>query len=230
MKTLALVLTTALFISVAVFPQNKKMNTSKDPLALKVADAYGLSSFSKVKSIEFTFNVDFGGNKKVNRSWTWDPQTNMISYNGPGPNRKNIKFSYNRNKLDKSNKTEKFVDERFINDSYWLLFPFHLAWDNNVNIINKGMQNLPIGKGKATELTVRYENNVGYTPNDAFDLFINKNDMISEWVYRHGGSKKNRAPFTWQDNKHFDGIVISTMHYGAHKKGKIWFSGVKVTF
>lgn len=230
MKNLVLMLAAVLLIGFTAFPQNNKVTTSKDSLAFKVAEAYGLSSFSKVKSIEFTFNVDFGGNKKVNRSWIWDPQTDSITYDGPGPKGKEIKFSYNRNKLDKSNKTEKFVDERFINDSYWLLFPFHLAWDNNVDIINKGMKNLPIGRGKATELTVEYKNNVGYTPNDAFDLFINKDNMISEWIYRHGGSEKHKAPFTWQDNKKFGDITISTAHYGPHKKGKVWFTGVKVSF
>jgi hypothetical protein len=212
------------------FPKDQKSSTSKDPLATKVAQAYGVSSFSKVKSIEFTFNVDFGKNRKVARSWIWDPQTNQVTYDGPGQDGKEMKYSYNRNKLDTSNKKEKSIDAKFINDSYWLLFPFHLAWDNNVNITNEGQKSLPIGNGKETMLTVQYENNVGYTPDDAFDLYINKNDMITEWVYRHGGSETHKAPFTWQDNKKFGNITISTSHYGADKKGKIWFSGVKVNF
>lgn len=229
MKKLFFTVIYVLVFGFIIFPANQASSTSKDPLAFKVAQAYGVSSFSKVKSIAFTFNVHFG-DRKVKRDWTWNPQTGSVTYEGQGPDGKEIKYSYNRNKIDKSNEEEKFVDGRFINDSYWLLFPFHLEWDNNVKITNMGEKNLPIGKGKATMLTVQYENNVGYTPNDAFDLFINKDNMITEWIYRHGGSESNKAPFTWQNNKKFGNIIISTEHYNAGKKGKIWFSNVKINF
>jgi hypothetical protein len=228
MKTLMYLLSFVFLINFVAFPKDQKSSTSKDSLAFKIAQAYGVDSFSKVKSIQFTFNVDFGKNRKAKRSWVWDPQTNVVTYDGPGPNGKEIKLTYNRDKLDTANKEEKFVDGRFINDSYWLLFPFHLAWDNNVDITNEGKKKLPIGNGEETMLTVQYKNGVGYTPNDAFDLFVNKNNMITEWIYMHGGSETNKAPFTWQDNKKFGNITISTLHYGADKKGKIWFSNVKV--
>ena len=117
-------------------------------------------------------------------------------------------------------KTKK-IDAAFINDNYWLLFPFHLVWDKNVEFKDDGIKNYPISKGKGRCLIVTYSKQVGYTPGDAFELYLDKDNRIHEWIYRKAGSMKNPFPATWEGNKNFKGVIISTEHYGPGKQIQI---------
>ncbi len=202
---------------------------SKDTASLTkiIASNYGVNAFSGITSISFTFNVK---NEKMNtkRNWRWETKTGLVEYNGPDQNGKDTTISYNRNKMDSNDKFLTFVDKRFINDSYWLLFPFHLIWDDNVSIKDQGMKDCPISHTKARSLIVQYQNNVGYTPNDAFVLFLDKNNMIKEWIYRPGGNEEKGRPSTWEGNKNFNGITISTDHNGPGNKFRVWFTDIIV--
>ena len=225
MLTILFSAVTALLVT---FSPVKKQNTSsadKNSLTEKIADAYGINSFSKIKTITYTFNVKFNG-KTFSRKWEWNPGTKEVSYWGKDKGGKEEHITYNKNKpLDE--KTKK-IDAGFINDNYWLLFPFHLVWDRNVKFTDEGMKKYPIGKGEGRCLVVKYADNVGYTPGDEFKLYLDKNYKIHQWIYLKGGSNKNPRPATWEGNKDFDGITISTMHTGPDHKFKLWFSGIKV--
>jgi hypothetical protein len=213
--------------------KNLPVNSNIDPgqnsnvpeLAQKVADAYGVNNFSKVKSISYTFNVEHDG-KHFQRSWIWEPKTGEVTFMGKNNKGKEIKVTYNRNKsMDEATKK---IDAGFINDEYWLLFPYHLVWDGHVDIKDEGMKKYPIGKGEGDCLVVRYIGKVGYTPDDVFKLYVDKSNHIHQWVYEHHGNSKSPSPATWQGNKNFKGLIISTIHYGPGKKFKLWFSNVKV--
>lgn len=209
----------------------QKQSKSKKPmmenasLSREVAMAYDVKAFNKVKSIHYTFNVDFNG-KKMSRSWEWFPKTKEITYWGKNSKGKEVKVTYNEHKMD--NKIKK-IDAKFINDNYWLLFPFHLVWDTNVKFQDLGIKKYPIGKGSGKAIMVDYSDKVGYTPGDHFELFLGKNDMVRQWIYFHHGSTKHPFPAVWEGNKNFDGFTISTMHFGPHKKFKLWFSNIKVS-
>ncbi len=198
------------------------------PLKELVAEKYGLDNFSKVKSIDFTFNVKMG-NKSVSRKWLWYPKTNAVTFWGKYKDGKELKYTYTRKKISevKDPKT-RWVDARFINDEYWLLFPFHLVWDTNVDVENAGIKKFPLSNEKGKCLIVKFSKNVGYTPGDIFELYIGKDNLIKQWVYRPGGSEKEKYPALWQDNKDFNGITISTMHNDPQGKFKLWFTDVKV--
>ena len=199
------------------------------PLSKEVAKKYGVDNFSKIKSIEFTFNVKAGSRESA-RKWLWMPKSNQVTFWGKYKDGKEIKYSYTRTKISEvKNEKTKWVDERFINDEYWLLFPFHLVWDKNVDIENAGIKKFPMGEGKGECLIVKFAKNVGYTPGDIFELYIGKDNLIKQWVYRPGGSEKERYPSLWEDNRDFNGITISTKHQGPGGKFKLWFSDVKVT-
>jgi hypothetical protein len=231
------ILSTAVFLIIMLNPvsktmgfdeyENQNINTDSTSLNIKIAKAYGIDSFSKVKSIDYTFNVNFNG-KVFKRSWKWYPETKDITYWGKDSLGKDETLSYNQNK-NMDAKTKK-TDAAFINDNYWLLFPFHLVWDNNVEFKYAGIKNYPVGIGKGRCLVVTYSNKVGYTPGDVFELYLDNDNKIHEWIYLHGGSTKNPFPGTWEGNKNFNGITISTLHYGPGKKFKSWFSDIKVEY
>ncbi len=217
-----------LFLIVSLLFACSSLSQAQNTLAEKVADAYGFKNFSKVKSISFTFNVKTN-NRNISRSWYWEPGTNKVTYNGPGKDGKLMTYSYNTGSIDKSDTMKSFVDARFINDQYWLLFPFHLIWDKKAEITDAGMRHYPINKKKKAEcLIVKYPPSAGgYTPGDIFELYIGKDNLIHEWVYRAGGKKNGRA-LTWEDYKNFNGLNISTVHNVADQKFKLWFSNIKV--
>ncbi len=206
-------------------PKSNKAGMQTAALTKEIANAYGIDAFGKVDSIHYTFNVDFNG-KIMSRSWEWHPKTKEVTYWGKNKNGKEVKVSYNEHNMD--GKVKK-IDAKFINDNYWLLFPFHLVWDTNVKFKDMGMKKYPIGRGMGRALMVEYADNVGYTPGDHFELFLGKNNMIKQWIYFHHGSTKHPFAAVWTGNKNYDGFTISTMHYGSNKKIKLWFSNIKVS-
>ncbi len=200
---------------------------TKNSFAEKVADAYGFNNFKNVKSISFTFNVKTK-DKTFVRNWYWEPATNKVTYKGPGKDGKEMSYTYTTGSINKSDSIKSFVDARFINDQYWLLFPFHLIWDKKAEISNAGTRPYPISKKNSRCLIVKYPPSAGgYTPGDIFELYIGKDNLIHEWVYRAGGKKDGRA-MTWEGYKNFHGLNISTIHNVADKKFKLWFSDIKV--
>ncbi len=216
-----------LFSCVPTYGNELLQSDKTNSLNAKIAKAYGIENFSKVKKIDYTFNVIFNG-KTFNRKWEWFPKTNDVTFWGKDSTGKEIKVSYNRNK-NMDDKTKK-IDAAFINDNYWLLFPFHLVWDSNIDFTDAGMKKYPIGKGEGRCLIVKYSDKVGYTPGDVFQLFLDNDNKIHEWIYLHSGSTKNPSPATWQGNKNFNGFIISTEHFGPDKKFKLWFSDINIEY
>ena len=100
---------------------------SQEPtIGEKIAQAYGVSGFGEIEEIKFTFNVK-KGETAASRSWVWLPKEDKVTYLGDGkPGSKAI--TYNRKDLsDTGSESLREIDAHFINDQYWLLFPFHLG-------------------------------------------------------------------------------------------------------
>ena len=96
-----------------------------------------------------------------------------------------------------------------------------------------GMQKLPLGKGSAEKVGVKYPVKVGgYTPGDAWELYVGRDNRVEEFIYRAGGAKKVIIS-TWTAYKKADPLDISTDHRGTAngKPLRIFISGlaVKVT-
>ena len=48
------------------------------------------------------------------------------------------------------------VEPAFVNDNYWVLFPFHAYWDTSATVTDEGMHKLPMGSGSARLVSVKY--------------------------------------------------------------------------
>src|SRR5258705_6174171 len=136
-------------------------------IADQIAKTYGLDSWDQVEAIRYTFNIDWPALKlKTSRSWVWEPKTDRISYEGKDKAGNPVKVTYSRSQLaSQSAVVKEEVDPAFFNDQYWLLFPFHLVWDTDATVQDAGMQKLPLGKGSARKVAVKYPSG-GYTPGD----------------------------------------------------------------
>ncbi|MEX0882087.1 MAG: hypothetical protein WDZ72_01315 [Cyclobacteriaceae bacterium] len=214
--------TTHLLLSLVLlfyFSCSSGENNQSESLPMKVANAYGFDHLDDVKSISYTWNVRRDSVNVLVRDWSWDLSKGEVYYSGPDTTVTYL-ISKKTNDLD-------MVDQKFINDKYWLLFPFQLAWDSGYEPEIIENQASPISGKTTTKIIVRYNESDGYTPGDAYDLYINDDHMIEEWVFRRGDGPEGRA-FTWENIQDFDGVKISLDHFNADGEKIIWFTNVKV--
>jgi hypothetical protein len=194
-------------------------------LAQQVANAYGIDHWDEVEELSFTFNVKTP-NKEIARSWTWRPQDNSVTlHNKEYPD---DLISYRRDEMDEyTHEVVNKTDRQFINDSYWLLFPFQLVWSNPA-ITDTGPAALPVGEGEGRKLIAQYPAEGGYTPGDAYDIYLDDAGLIVQWVFRKGGGEDGRA-VTWEANQNLGPIKVSADHHNPDKTFRLWFSGLSLT-
>jgi len=184
--------------------------------AEQIARAHGLDSFGQVEAIRYTWNAQFPG-VNISRVWVWEPKSNKVSFEGKDKDGKPAKATYLRSQLGSQPANVKDeVDPAFINDNYWLLFPFHAVWDKSATATDQGTKPLPLGNGSATMVSVKYPSEGGYTPGDTWDLYLDKDNRVQQMVYHRGGPKKpSLVNVTWEGYKKAGPIYISTDHNGT---------------
>jgi hypothetical protein len=205
----------------------------KAPIAEQTAKAYGLDSFRQIEAIRYTFNIDVPAFKlKASRTWTWEPKADRVTFEGKDKAGNPVKVTYVRSQLDSQpENVKKEIDPGFINDQYWLVFPFHAVWDTGASVEDKGMQKLPTGKGTARQMVVKYPSDVGYTPGDTWELYVGADNRVQQMVFHHGGSTKpNLVVATWAGYKKAGPLLVSTDHHGTAdgKPLTLGFSNVAV--
>ena len=187
------------------------------PVAEQIAKAYGLDSYGQIEAIRYTFNLDIPGLVKLSHSWEWEPKTGKVSYEGKDKDGKPVKVSYMRSALSSQpDAVKNEVDPAFVNDNYWLLFPFHAYWDTSATVTDQGMHKLPVGSGSAKLVSVKYPTEGGYTPGDTWDLYVGKDNRVEQMVYHRGGPKKpSLVTATWAGYKKAGPLLVSTEHRGT---------------
>ena len=199
----------------------------------QLAKTYGLDSYGQVDAIRYTFNLELPALKlNLSRSWTWEPKTGQVTYESKDKDGKPVKATYLRSQLSSQPANVKDeIDPAFMNDQYWLIFPFHVVWDTSADVQDKGKQKLPLGKGSADQIVVKYPSDVGYTPGDTWELFLGSDNRVEEFIYRRGGPKKPSLVITtWAGYKKAGPLLISTDHRGTAdaKPVRIFFSDVSI--
>src|SRR5579871_3101855 len=134
---------------------------TRPAIAEQIAKTYGLDSFGQIEAIRYTFNIELPG-LTLSRSWAWEPKTGKVSYEGKDKDGKPVKVSYVRSQLNSEPANVKDeIEPAFVNDQYWLLFPFHVYWDSSADVQDQGMQKLPLGDGTAKQVVVKYPAEAG---------------------------------------------------------------------
>lgn len=185
----------------------------------KIAKANGLDAFENSNEIQFAFNVKVGDSLRTKRLWNWNLKTNTVTLT-----EKDSTKSFNRN--NDPNEQQKIIDQKFINDSYWLLFPFQLVW-SDAEITEGEMSEAPISKQKMHQLTASYNSDGGYTPGDTYEVFYNDDYMIQEWIYKSADGKSQLAS-TWEDYENFEGIMIAKSHKSPDRNFELFFTDLEV--
>jgi len=196
-------------------------------IAEQIAKTYGLDSFGQIEGIRYTWNAEFPGNAhpfdggagtiKFSQKWEWNPKTDTVSYEGPDMDGKPVKVTYQRSQLSsQSDAIKNEIDPAFLNDQYWLLFPFDVAWDSSATVTDEGMHKLPLGNASAERVVVKYPSEGGDSPGDTWELYVGADKRVEELIYHRGGTKKPSVVIaTWADYKKAGPLLISTDHRGT---------------
>jgi hypothetical protein len=222
----------ALLITVVLFGLSACAGPGKDvrkmTLRQSIGNSYGVHYFSRVEQIQYRFNVKLG-EKQVSRFWIWEPKLDRVTFNGMNYQEA---VTYLRHELDTgASSALKKVDAWFVNDNYWLLFPFHVAWDANLKIEDMGRRKLPLGGGSARCAVITYPATGGYTPGDVYEIYLDDNYRLMQWIYRRGGSAEPSRITTWEKYRQAGPLVLSLDHRAEDDSFRVWFTdvGVKLT-
>jgi hypothetical protein len=217
----------------AAFAGSSRAQT-RPPIVEQLAKTYGLDSYGQIEAIRYTFNLQLPAlNVNLSHSWVWEPKTGQVSYEGKDKDGKPVKVTYIRSQLNSAPASVKDeIDPAFNNDNYWLIFPLHVYWDASAVVEDKGVQKLPLGKGSARLVSVKYPPELGgYTPGDTWNLYLGSDGRVVEFVYLRGGPKKpSNVTTTWAGYKKAGPLLVSTDHRGTAdgKPARIFFSDVAV--
>jgi hypothetical protein len=190
----------------------------RPPILEQIAKVYGIDSFGQVEAIRYTWNGEIPGLFKVSRTWEWEPKTNKISFEGKDKEGKPLKVSYTASDLNsQSDMVKSQIEPWFVNDNYWLVFPFHAYWDTSATVTDEGTQKLPIGTGTAQKVVVKYPAEAGgYTPGDTWELYVGKDHRVQQMAFRHGGNAKpSVVTATWAAHKKAGPLLFSIEHRGT---------------
>jgi hypothetical protein len=202
----------------------------RPPILEKLAKTYGLESFGQIEAIRYTFNAEATG-LNISRSWTWEPKTDQVTYEGKDKSGNPVKVTYLRSQLgSQSAEVKENIDPGFLNDNYWLILPFHFSWDTNAAVEDAGVQKLPLGNGSAEKVVVKYPSDGGYSPGDTWELYVGSDGRIEEMAYRAGGPAKHVVIATWADYKKAGPLLVSLEHRGTRdgQPAHVFFSNVAV--
>lgn len=188
-----------------------------DTLPFKVAKAYGFENMDQVNSIGFTWNVQRDSVNVFSRSYLWNLKEQTVKYS-------DADTAYSYSLLADSLPPG---DKGFINDKYWAMMPFQLAWDSGYTFETEENVKTPIHGASATKLTIIYNSADGYTPGDAYDLYIDENHKLLEWVFRRGNGPEGR-PITWENEQQVGQLTFLTEHKNAEGNRTIWISDITV--
>lgn len=188
----------------------------RSPIIEKLAKTYGLDAFGQIEAIRYTFRAQRAG-IDVARSWTWEPKTDQVTYEGKDKSGNPVKLTYLRSQVgSQPAEVNETIDPGFLNDQYWLLLPFHVSWDSSATVEDAGMQKLPQGQGSAEKLVVKYPSDGGYSPGDTWDLYIGGDGRIQEMAYHRGGPRKPSLVIaSWADYKKAGPLLVSLDHPGT---------------
>jgi hypothetical protein len=197
-----------------------------DPAPRDRVAPLGTDRISELAELRFTFNVERDGELKASRAWTWHPADNTVTRTMAG---ESLTFVFGAPKDD----AERKADAQFVNDSFWLAPQMHLRWagpdltvtDAGEGPIPDGVRPSGAGEGTARKIVMQYApTGGGYTPGDAYDLFLDPNGRIVAWNYREGGAPEPSMTTSFDGYVEVGPLTLATEHRSPDGKLRLFFT------
>ncbi|WP_194849953.1 hypothetical protein [Nonlabens antarcticus] len=205
----------AIFTSCKNDKPEETVEEKSPEFSMQVAQNAGLDQWNDVKQIDFTFNAERNGETMTSRSWQWNPKSDQVTLNS-----NNETITYNRGQqLDSLSMS---ADRAFVNDVYWLLPQFKLAWDTGKEVTYPETT-----EGKMIQ--VQYTGENGYTPGDRYDMYVDDNKNVTKWSYYPKGTTTPAMTTSFEDYQDYNGIKIATNHRTEDGALNIYFTNINVT-
>lgn len=189
-------------------------------IATTIARANGVQEFSKIKSLEFTFNFN-KDSVHVERHWKWMPASNTVIFYDKGDS---TRFT----RMDTSTAELKKLNAQFTNDEYWLLFPLHLQWDEGYTLVDNDTATGPVTEKKYHKYTVKYNNKDGFTPGDMYELYTDDKYIIREWAFHKAANPEPTIMMSWEDYEDIGGLKIAKVHKNKDGTASLNFTGISL--
>lgn len=202
-------------------------STSTVEQARLVSAAYGVDHAHQIEAMAFSFNIQYG-DSHVKREWYWDVADNRIEYRGEGPTGLPINLVYYRDDLDRGDAVlNRRVDEQFVDDQYWLLFPFHLSWEKDLQVAYAAERDMNIEPRVSECVSIRYPEQDSMK-GDIYDVFVGPDRLIREWAYRPRGTNEPSFVTTWEKHARAGPVMFSLMHRSGDGAFRVWYDRVAV--
>jgi hypothetical protein len=196
-----------------------------------IALAAGMSDLSSIREIGFTYYAkSFSG--KAWRRWQWFPQTDEVIFTGKNPKGKKETVTYSRKSLADSSKNSPVhtVDAWFVNDIYWLLFPYFLKNDPLKRAVRKNSVVMPLSGKWATGIRVEYYKPDPRRPGATFELYVDTTYRIKEWTVYLYESRRAVTVNKWGSYRKAGPFLVSFSRTTRKGKGiTVKISNVKIS-
>ena len=203
----------------------------RPPAAENLAKTYGLAGWGQIEAIRYTFNAELPG-IALTRTWTWEPKTGKVTYETKDKEGKPVKVTYLRSQLgSQPAEVKEKIEPAFVNDEYWLVLPFHAVWDTSAAVQDAGRQKLPLGKGSADKIVMKYPSEGGYSAGDTWDLYVGRDGRVAQMVFHRGGAvKPSLVIAAWTEYRKAGPFLVALDHRGTAdgKPVRVHFSNVAV--
>ncbi|WP_428386244.1 hypothetical protein [Mucisphaera sp.] len=211
MNKFVCIISVILLTACTTTPQPQPPTSLKD----RVLHHYSYDNWHQVTGLAFDFNVALPNGREVSRAWVWHVDEQIAILNPADPDA--ITIDLTQAEFDEDTRR---AHGRFINDTYWLLYPFYLEWgqpqitEQPANLDDPNTPNRLI----ATHTTG------GYTPGDTYELDLNPEGQITAWTFVRND---NRRPATWEHHIDAGPIRLALDHHGPNNF-RLHFTNVRI--
>ncbi|MEM1212073.1 MAG: hypothetical protein AAGI68_07220 [Planctomycetota bacterium] len=190
------------------------------PLPQAIAQRHGLDAWPTVTQLDFTFNVKTP-KREIARQWSWRPHDHQVTRT---INDQPLTFDPTTVTTESPGPILA-AHKEFINDTYWLLFPFQLVW-SNPTVTPFGLVDTPIAKTPAIRMDVTYPTG-GYTPGDTYQLYLQPDGgLIREWTFAR--PNKPDRHFAFQDPVTLGPLLTYLNHPTADGSVNVFFTNLSI--
>jgi hypothetical protein len=193
----------------------------------------GTDRLDRIEELRFTFNTERDGVRRTSRTWSWRPAEGTVTRTI-----EDVALTFRFG--SPTNDDERKADAQFVNDSFWLLPHLHArSAGSDLTVTDGGVTTGPLGLGEVRKLTLTYApTSGGYSPGDAYDLFLDPRGRMVAWHYREGGQVEPSMTTTfeawvevgplWIATEHRDSEAVAAGEAGTPKGFRLYFTDLAV--
>ncbi len=169
----------------------------KENILAVILPAQGLDRFEEVEELRFTFVVERPDSRTA-RHWEWRPKDGRVTLT-QGESR------ITWNQWDMADASEEIVsaDRKFINDSFWLLWPLHASWSEDAKLERVDEDTIKL---------VYPAEGGGYTPGDTYVIDHDARGLTTRWAFHRGGAEEPSLVNTFENYRETGPLLVATDH------------------